>query len=292
MGVFPQRASGFRPAAAGSGVCSGGYNDPLNKTDPLGLRPDDTDLFWGLGGESRPLAHNGGSPLPNPGHVLDLQWEWEPPRSRCRGTLTHPAYFRSQYSPRDNGHIGNQEENSVQVCFSRTASGGISIDYIVISQQQYGCTPATDLHGGIGGSVGPADVADPFIEAATQGTSLGDLLPAGVCSNAPKSRWEFSVFYADNVWGARRVVEIARRDPCGGLPEDMFASGAVPECLSKGKRGYAMVVLPGQRMVAGPLNLRVAHYPLSGANSVITGAESGGEYSAASLQFTLTPWGG
>lgn len=39
--VFPQRASGFWPAGAGSRVCSGSYNNPLNKTDPLGLSPDD-----------------------------------------------------------------------------------------------------------------------------------------------------------------------------------------------------------------------------------------------------------
>jgi hypothetical protein len=39
--VFPQRASGFWPGGVGGRVCSGGYNNPLNKTDPLGLRATD-----------------------------------------------------------------------------------------------------------------------------------------------------------------------------------------------------------------------------------------------------------
>jgi hypothetical protein len=43
-GAFAQRASGFWPGGAGSRVCSGSYNNPLNKTDPLGLRSTDYDF--------------------------------------------------------------------------------------------------------------------------------------------------------------------------------------------------------------------------------------------------------
>jgi hypothetical protein len=52
-GVFPQRASGFWPGGAVSGVCSGGYNNPLNKVDPLGLRPGDCQFELDLYDSSR-----------------------------------------------------------------------------------------------------------------------------------------------------------------------------------------------------------------------------------------------
>lgn len=40
--VFPQVALGFRPFAARGRVGSSSYNDPTNKVDPLGLRPNDS----------------------------------------------------------------------------------------------------------------------------------------------------------------------------------------------------------------------------------------------------------
>ena len=46
-GVVPQVTSGFWPAAARSGVGSVSYNDPLNKTDPLGLRPTEGEFLNG-----------------------------------------------------------------------------------------------------------------------------------------------------------------------------------------------------------------------------------------------------
>lgn len=51
MPVVPQVTSGFRPFAATSRVGSVSYNDPINKEDPLGLRPTDVDMIDpGIGG--------------------------------------------------------------------------------------------------------------------------------------------------------------------------------------------------------------------------------------------------
>jgi RHS repeat-associated protein len=263
-------------------------NDPLNYTDPLGLsRVCDSDPLWSERGGSTPLSDNGGHPLEAPTFTEQLQWKWEePPLSGC-GTLTPKAWFTSQRSPSDPGHIGNLERNWVQASFSKTSYGTVQIDHIIISQVQAGCFPVGDFGGSGGGSSGSPGV----VEQA--GAIAEGLDPWGEsCGNAPRSRWVFDTFSSGNVWGPKQAAELEWRNPCGdddgdGIPifEANLQSGPTHECFD-GRRAYAVIDFPQQREGFHTI-LRVAEYPLSDLGTILTGAEPSGAYSAAQTQLSL-----